>query len=41
MVLAQFDPDKAEIDRILDNFERRAKKPAPKPRKPKAILRSL
>lgn len=31
----QFDPDQAEIGRILDNFERLAKKWAPKPRKPK------
>jgi hypothetical protein len=33
----QFDPDEAEIGRILDNFERLAKKWAPKPRKPKAV----
>ncbi|WP_246831585.1 plasmid pRiA4b ORF-3 family protein [Thioclava sp. L04-15] len=33
---AKFDPDEADIDRILDNFERLARKWAPKPRKPKA-----
>ena len=32
----QVDPDEAESGRILDNFERLAKKWAPKPRKPKA-----
>ena len=37
----KFDPDEAEIGRILDNFERLAKKWAPKPRKPKAAPRSL
>ena len=33
----EFDPEKAEIGRILDNFERLAKKWTPKPRKPKAV----
>ena len=37
----QFDPDEAEIGRILDNFERLAKKWAPKPRKPKAAPKRL
>ncbi|KFI25369.1 plasmid pRiA4b ORF-3 family protein [Paenirhodobacter enshiensis] len=37
----KFDPDEAEIGHILDNFERLAKKWAPKPRKPKAAPRSL
>jgi len=37
----KFDPDEAEIGRILDNFERLAKKWAPKPRKPKAAPRSI
>lgn len=32
----KFDPDEAEIGRILDTFERLAKKWGPKPRKPKA-----
>lgn len=32
----KFDPDEAHIGRILDNFERLAKKWAPKTRKPKA-----
>jgi hypothetical protein len=31
----------AEIGRILDNFERLAKKWAPKPRKPKAVPKSI
>ena len=33
----KFDPEEAEIGRILDNFERLAKKWTPKPRKPKAV----
>jgi hypothetical protein len=33
----KFDPDEAEIGRILVNFERLAKKWGPKPRKPKAV----
>jgi hypothetical protein len=33
----KFEPEKAEIGRILDNFERLAKKRTPKPRKPKAV----
>jgi len=37
----QFDPDEAEIGPILDNFERLAKKWAPKPRKPKAVPKRL
>jgi hypothetical protein len=37
----KFDPDEADIGRILDTFERLAKKWAPKPRKPKATPRSL
>ncbi len=37
----QFDPDEAEIGRILDNFERLAKKWTPKPRKPKAVPKHL
>ena len=37
----QFDSDEAEIGRILDNFERLAKKWAPKPRKPKAVPKRL
>ena len=37
----KFDPDEAEIGRILDKFERLAKKWAPKPRKPKAALKRL
>ena len=37
----QFDPDEAEIGRILDNFGRLAKKWAPKPRKPKAVPKRL
>jgi hypothetical protein len=32
----KFDPDEADIGRILDNFERLAKKWATKPRKPRA-----
>jgi hypothetical protein len=32
----KFDPDEADIGRILDTFDRLAKKWAPKPRKPKA-----
>jgi hypothetical protein len=32
-----FDPEEAEIARILDNFDRLAKKWAPKPCKPKAV----
>ena len=31
------DLEEAEIGRILDNFERLAKKWAPRPRKPKAV----
>lgn len=38
---SQFDPDDAGIDRILDNFERLAKKWTPKPRKPKTTSRPL
>ena len=37
----KFDPEEAEIGRILDSFERLAKKWAPKPRKPKAALKRL
>lgn len=37
----KFDPDEAEIGRILDNFERLAKKWAPKPRKPKDAPKRL
>jgi hypothetical protein len=37
----KFDPDEADIGRILDNFERLAKKWAPKPRKPKAAVKRL
>ena len=37
----KFDPDEAEIGRFLDNFERLAKKWAPKPRKPEAGLKRL
>ena len=32
----KFDPDEADISRILDTFEHLAKKWTPKPRKPKA-----
>ena len=35
----KFDPEEAEIGRILDNFERLAKKWAPRPRKSKAVLK--
>ena len=37
----KFDPEEAEIGRILDNFERLAKKWTPKPRKPKAANQSV
>ena len=37
----QFDPDEAGIGRILDKFERLAKKRAPKPRKPKAAAKRI
>ncbi|MFG6519346.1 plasmid pRiA4b ORF-3 family protein, partial [Sulfitobacter sp. 1A13496] len=37
----QFDPDEAEIGRILDSFERLAKKWAPKSRKPKASTKRI
>ena len=37
----KFDPEEAEIGRILDNFGRLAKKWTPKSRKPKATPRSL
>jgi hypothetical protein len=37
----KFDPDDAGIDRILDSFERLAKKWAPRPRKPKTTSRPL
>lgn len=33
----KFDPDEVDIGRILDTFERLAKKWAPKPRKPKVV----
>ncbi|SNT43922.1 pRiA4b ORF-3-like protein, partial [[Luteovulum] sphaeroides subsp. megalophilum] len=36
-----FDPDDAGIGRILDSFERLAKKWAPKPRKPKTTSKPL
>ena len=37
----KFDPDEAEIGRILDTFERLAKKWTPKPRKPKAAPKAV
>ena len=36
----KFDPEDAGIDRILESFERLAKKWAPKPRKPKTTAKS-
>ena len=36
----KFDPEDAGIDRILESFERLAKKWAPKPRKPKTAAKS-
>lgn len=37
----KFDPDEAESGRILDTFERLAKKWTPKPRKPKAAPKAV